>query len=570
MSRIKKVYTQSATVFKNLISKISLGMRISLFVLTVLILATSYIGFIGYQTAKESAEELMEDRLIRETAITNELVKNAKMTYPGNEEKFNDLVTGIVNQQSAALSQAGLNGSFFRINEEEVVPFTGSQDLELTNEMLAEINKTGKGVLRHTIEGESYLFSFFNIQELGSTYLIAIPESDYLKAQSQLGKMILRTLLIVIVIASILILILTRSISRPLNLLRDDMRTVREGRQAEEHQQIKTTIPEIVSLNKSYHYMTHTINNLLEEIKMTGENLNVTGEKLLTRSNKMYETLIPVKEKSQLISHRTKETSVSSENSLEKTLLMSHDLEKMIQTLYEINQSNESLIGKRDEGINGVYLMKDSLQQTDQKLQALSQEIRGLKRQSEEAKRAAGLIREIADHTRLLSLNASIEAARAGEHGRGFAVVAKEVGNLAEQSANYLSEIDQSMNLMADVSDTVESKFNHIADDSAKKLKQSVSGLKFFEELIKQVDESSSKVGSVYQRTIAFEKILPSVREAGERVTHAATETTSGFEEMSQTLESQEAMITEVKEIADELYRISTQLNQQFEKQNLQ
>lgn len=126
------------------------------------------------------------------------------------------------------------------------------------------------------------------------------------------------------------------------------------------------------------------------------------------------------------------------------------------------------LSGDLSQGISGISSAIQELAASASEIhlneQNLNNEIKQVIGLSEEINEVSSFIKDIADETKMLGLNAAIEAARAGEVGKGFGVVAQEIRNLSDQSKGTVPKIKE-------LTDNIKSKI----DESSKKSQSSLS-----------------------------------------------------------------------------------------------
>lgn len=245
-------------------------------------------------------------------------------------------------------------------------------------------------------------------------------------------------------------------------------------------------------------------------------------------------TMVEIGEASALSSEATTSTATSVEQMAVSISMISDNSRRT-----QLESQSASTIAQH--GQLSISAAVSEIDAIDERIASASIQIVSLAERTGQINSIAQIIKDIADQTNLLALNAAIEAARAGEQGRGFAVVADEVRKLAERTTKATSEISSTIQAVRDetlaVVDNMQALVPQVsvgkglADEAAESLRQINIGT--LETLLKireiatataeQSEASNSVAANVEKIAAMLERTDRSVQAAGVAVLELST-----------------------------------------------
>lgn len=187
-------------------------------------------------------------------------------------------------------------------------------------------------------------------------------------------------------------------------------------------------------------------------------------------------------------------------------------------------------------------------------VQRSSQEVSQLVARTQEINKMADVIKEIANQTNLLALNAAIEAARAGEQGRGFAVVADEVRKLAERTTVSTVEIGQILHAIQDETARAIKGMTDAAPVIASGVEKATVAATTLREIESRAIDSLAKMKSLAEATAGQTLRISEIVDRMDQVTDSTTRTEDAIRQS-------QATSVELEHAASDLFAMTKHFN---------
>ena len=454
----------------------------------------------------------------------------------------------------------GRHGMAYMINREGAVTGHPDQSVVLKGTTLAALSGGNEAALAGAtsgetgateilVDGERMLTAFSPIRGTQWSLVIQIPKADYNPLINTAMLIAVLATLAVLAVSILLVLRLSRSISKPVKDVTSRMVALADG---DLHSDVAP-----VSSGDELQVLTHTLGVTVESVnryisdlqevltQVAKGNLGVEpqvdykGDFALIRTSlsaiirSMNETLLGFRAAAARLADMSEELSGQSGQLYQASMEQNQSTEALVQEVSNVKERLSSVTASSGQTRAKAEEIANSVQEANTRMTSLSGAMDNISANAQEITGIAKAIEDIAFQTSILAINASIEAARAGSPGKGFAVVADEVKQLAARSAEAAGNatdmvnstraiIQNGVNLTADTAGSLQAisavsdQIGEISDRLVAAVEGQESALAIMEERIEAIssiaDRNLQNAGGTETSSRSLEKEAEALR----------------------------------------------------------
>ena len=549
-----------------------------LIIILVSIFISTVIGIYGFTQTRSMSIDM--EKIYEEKFIPNNWISGAVQTNLRIDSILVEMMLTTDLEEKKELHSeinTGVDAVLANFAKYEAMDLTPEEREQLANFYTAVEKLTGNQdlLIEHALAGrndEAYKLFVDVVRDARGDLITSLTALNDIKEKqtaqisstniAQADK-VTRTIVIVNVIGCIILitisLLLTRLITRPLNIVKTQLETVQTG---------DLTIRSSYDSKDELGTVVQSVNNTVTTLQDALKQVNVAANSVGDSANELTANIEQASSAASQVAVSTQEIASGSEHSKQQLEANAIILDKVSSqlSLFEkelldvdaiaLKAYNEATVGTSiiNENVSQMQTVQQSIANSNDVILNLSSKVG-------EVDEILKVINGISEQTNLLALNAAIEAARAGEHGKGFAVVADEVRKLAEQSLQSTKSIATILsNIKQDTTQSVQ--IMSIAMKEANEgLQKTVATATKFDDILTSTQEVAPKVEMMSNTMSTMQNDFKQFANNADSILSIAINNAANTEQVSAFTQEQAAAMEHMRSSAQALTEVSEQLN---------
>jgi methyl-accepting chemotaxis protein len=432
---------------------------------------------------------------------------------------------------------------------------------ELADVMSNKMANGETGIARYFFEGNKRITGYAPIPGTEWSVAVAMLESAMLKPIEELNRWILILSAVAILAGMLITYLISVYIAKPIIVASSYAKKIAQLDITQDvPAALKKRKDELGVLANSFQLVTDSLRGFVGGISDASQHVASSSEELTAISQ---QASISVEEVAKTIEEMAKgagdqakdtETSAVKVNEI-GNMIVEEELQRQV-----LNKAADEVVLLKTEGFQTLNELVEKTELSNKSSKEIYDVVLNTSISAKKIESASQMIRNIAEQTNLLALNAAIEAARAGEAGRGFAVVADEIRKLAEDSNRFTKEIEE---IVVELTDKTNSAVTTIQGAAAMTEAQT-KGVEVtkdkFEGIASAIEKTKEAIGMLNQTGDEMNSKKDELIDIIQNLSALSQENAAGTEEASASIEEQTSSMEQIAEASEELAKLAEEM----------